>query len=181
MPAKVTRLGSTAPEDAPEPNPDNQPEVETPGEVEFEEDTDGPDPFSDEDEESVNLPTLEQADPNDHLWEGGPTVGEAVAYKQEHGEIYVTTVTMEKFILWKTMLRHEYAKVVRTIEQLNAQGELSPTELNMIQEELICELCFLHPKMAGDDFQKELAGIPSLLSQQILESSGFTAIDTRGL
>lgn len=135
-----------------------------------------------EEEAELDVPlSLEEADPDEELWPGGPTVAETMAYKEEHGDVFVTTVTLEKHVMWKTLTRREYRAVVRRIEQLSADGEASPSELNMIQEELICELCLLHPKMSSDDFDGDLAGLPSLVSQQILESSGFVALDTRGL
>lgn len=143
------------------------PEVEEPADAEVERET-GP----------LNL---EDIDPKEHLWEGGPTVGEVLAMKAEHGDIFVTTVPYEKHFLWKTMNRAEYRMVVRRIEEISATGEMSPGEANLYQEELVCELCLLFPAMVSEDFNGELGGVPSLLSQQILESSGFVAIDTRGL
>lgn len=138
--------------------------------------------FDVEEDAELGVPlSLEEADPNEELWPGGPTVAETIAFKEEHGEVFVTTVTLEKHVMWKTLTRREYRAVVRQIEQLSASGEVTPSELNMIQEELICELCLLHPRMSADDFDGDLAGLPSLVSQQILESSGFVAIDTRGL
>ena len=150
------------------------PEPETPGEVEVEES-----PVDDPDD---NL-SLETADPNQILWDGGPTVGEALEFKKEFGEIYVTTISLStgKFILWRSINRVEYRDIMRRVEELNASGQIGPSDVAMTQEELIAEVGILVPKMSVEDFQGELAGIPSLLSQQILEASGFVALDTRGL
>lgn len=137
---------------------------------------------ADEVEQDDSIPlTLEEADPNAELWDGGPTVADAVAFKAEYGDIYVTTVTYDKYVLWKTLNRGEYRRVISTLEDMTNAGEASPAELSLYQEELICELCMLSPKMSVGDFEGGLAGLPSLLSQQILESSGFNALDTRGL
>ncbi len=124
---------------------------------------------------------LEDVDPSEELWPDGPKVGEVIDFKKQYGDIYVTTVPYDKHFLWKTLNRGEYKAVVRRIEEVSTSGEMSPSESNMYQEELVTEMCLLFPSMTAEDFNGELAGVPSLLSQQILESSGFVAVDTRGL
>lgn len=163
MPVKVTMPDA----DQPEEEPAEVPAPEEPG-IDVEEDDD-------------TLPlSLEDADPNDTLWPDGPTVADVLAFKEAHGDVFVTSPTVERHLMWRTLTRRDYRAIVRHMEELSATGEYSPSEINMIQEELITETCLLVPKMKVEDFDGDLAGLPSLLSQQILESSGFTAFDTRG-
>lgn len=141
-------------------------------------------PDEEEDVEAIEpiAPTrLEDADPQAELWDNGPTVGEVLAYRNEHGGVFITSFDMDDHYLWKVIKRKEYKSVLRRIEDLQNTQEYSPAELNMIQEEMITELCLLIPDPAKVNFDDLPAGIPSLLSQQILESSGFVAFDTREL
>lgn len=125
--------------------------------------------------------SVEELDPNEALWTDGPTAGQVVEWKKEYGDVYVTSITLDDHYMWKTLNRGEYRRVLRRIEELNEEGDLTPGELNMVQEELICELCLLFPQKTSQELIETQAGIPSLLSQQIMESSGFTSIDVRGL
>lgn len=123
---------------------------------------------------------MEDLDPEMIIWEGGPTVGQVLKWKEEYEDVYITNVTFDKHVIWRPINRREYAVVVKKIETALANG-MGQTEANMYNEELIVELCALMPKYSVKDFEKDLAGLPSILSQQILESSGFTTIDVRKL
>lgn len=123
--------------------------------------------------------TLETADPNEPLWQDGPTVGQALEWKKQFKKIYVTSLSLDDHVLWRTLSRGAYADIMDQIETLNSSQQVSNSKAAMIQEELIAKACILFPEI--ESFDDELAGLPSLLSQQILEASGFVALDTRGL
>lgn len=120
---------------------------------------------------------IEDLDPDIALWDGGPTAAQAVAWKEKHGDVYVTSVTTDMHVAWRTITRSEFKLVVKQIEKLVAEGGVSQAEAEMINEELICQICALYPRLTERDFAGSMAGLPSILSQQILSASGFTSID----
>ena len=153
-------------------NPSMEPVVE----AEVEEEVELEEEFVD-DETIVNM---EDLDPDLIIWDGGPTVRDVLQWKEEYGDVYITNVTFDKHVIWRPIFRREYAAIVKKIEKA-LEGGMGQTEANMYNEELIVELCTLMPKYSLKDFESELAGLPSILSQQILESSRFATIDVRKL
>jgi hypothetical protein len=135
--------------------------------------------IEEDDEEEPGSLNVEDLDPNTEIWPSGPTAAQTVAWKDQYGDIYVTSVTMEKHVMWRTLNRLEYKQVVKQIEKLMLSDKYTQSDANMYNEEIICEICTLHPKLTRSDFNHELAGLPAILSQQILEASGFTSIDVR--
>jgi hypothetical protein len=123
----------------------------------------------------------EDLDPDMVLFEGGPTAGEIVNWKQHHKRVYITEISFDEYVIWRTINRGEYKNLVKTINQIMESGQVSEVELNMYNEEAICKLCVLFPILDNDAWDNQLAGMPSIISQQILEQSGFRPIDTRGL
>jgi len=67
------------------------------------------------------------------------------------------------------------------MEQLIQAGQLSSAEANMWNEEAITELCILYPSFDKESLTKEMAGLPSLIAQEVLEASGFVALEVRQL
>ncbi len=128
-----------------------------------------------ENKEVEDLPDEEQICP------GGPTAGLIKMWKKEHGEVYVTSLSFEKHIVWRTLTRIEYKHLVKKMEQLVAAGQLSSAEANMWNEESIAEICILFPSFDKAAITKEMAGMPSLISQEVLEASGFVALEVRQL
>jgi hypothetical protein len=120
--------------------------------------------------------------PDDELiWPGGPTAGQIKLWKQEYGDVYVTSITYDKHIAWRTLNRLEYKNLVKKMEQLVQAGQLSSAEANMWNEEAIAELCILYPQFDKIEMKGIMAGIPSLISQEVLEASGFVALEVRQL
>lgn len=145
-------------------------------EVEEEEDLLDEDTFDEQD--SIQI---EDMNPDLPLWEDGPTAGQTVAWKQQFGEVYVSSFDIDKHYMWRTLNRQEYKQIVRQVEQLISSGKMSQVDANMYNEEIVTEVCILFPKLTRADFNSNLAGLPAILSQQILESSGFNTIDVRKL
>jgi len=136
-----------------------------------------------EDAEVQNEPSVQIEDLPDQekLWEDGPTAGVVKQWKSEYGEVYVTSITFDKHIIWRVLNRLEYKNLVKKMEQLVQAGQLTNAEANMWNEEAIAELCILYPVMDKADMTGVLAGLPSLIAQEVLEASGFVALEVRQL
>lgn len=119
--------------------------------------------------------------PETILFEGGPTAGDIVEWKKQYGRVYITEISFDEYIIWRTINRREYKELVRSINHLMENSQVSEVELNMYNEEAICQMCILFPALTDEEFDNQLAGMPAIISQQILEQSGFRPIDTRGL
>ncbi len=97
------------------------------------------------------------------IFPGGPNESLVSSWKKQFEDVYLTEITGQGFI-WRTLKRLEYKQIVSI-----------PNTDPLIREEMICETCVLFPfeydviDMGGDK-----AGIPSMLSEQIMEKSGFT-------
>lgn len=81
--------------------------------------------------------------------------------KKEYGDIYATEYDDVVFV-WRPINRKEYREIV--VDAGN--GPLD-------REEAICQLCVLWPK--GYNFSDGKAGYAALLSQNIMDESGFLA------
>lgn len=105
---------------------------------------------------------------------GGPLVSELQSWKKQfaiydragkmihEGQVFLTSVSGGMFV-WRCLSRIEYKRIVAT-----------PNTDPLQREELICETAVLWPPdydyqtMAGGP-----AGVPAMLSQQIMVASGF--------
>lgn len=122
----------------------------------------------------------EKMDPEEELWPGGPNFAQINAWKKEHGDVYVTSVTPTHHIVWRTITRFEYRRLVKLLEQKLAQGQ-SQGEANMDNEESIAEMCILYPPYSRQNGAADLAGVASTISQQVMEASAFVSVDVRQL
>jgi hypothetical protein len=125
--------------------------------------------------------SVEDLDDDELIWDGGPTAGMIKAWKQQYEDVYVTSITFDKHVVWRVLSRLEYKQIVKKMEQLIQGGQLSSAEANMWNEEAIAELCILYPKLDGGSLSGAMAGLPSLISQEVLEASGFVALEVRQL
>ena len=138
-------------------------------------------------EEEVNIETeqnakaIEDLDDEEILWEDGPTAGMIKEWKTSYNEVYVTSITYEKHIVWRVLNRSEYKQIVKKMEQLIQGGQLTSAEANMWNEETISELCILFPRYDKKALSGSMAGMPSLIAQEVLEASGFVALEVRQL
>jgi hypothetical protein len=124
---------------------------------------------------------VEDLDDAEEIWEGGPTAGMIKSWKEQFGEVYVTSITFDKHIVWRVLSRIEYKNLVKKMEQLVQAGQLTSAEANMWNEEAISEMCILYPQYDKIEMNGVMAGIPSLISQEVLEASGFVALEVRQL
>ena len=134
---------------------------------------------SDEDLDTPN--SVEDLDPDEELWEGGPAAKEIIAWKQEFGDVYVTSITLDKHVVWRTLNRFEYKNHIKQLEQLTASGQMSQGEASLFNEEAIAEMCILYPPYSRTNVAEELAGVPSIITQEVMEASGFEALEVRKL
>lgn len=132
--------------------------------------------LSDEEYKSV-----EDLDDSEQIWDGGPTAGQIKQWKEQYGEVYVTSITYDKHIVWRVLNRVEYKHIVKKMEQLMQSGQLSSAEANMWNEETISEMCILFPAYDRKQATGMMAGVPSLIAQEVLEASGFVALEVRQL
>lgn len=135
----------------------------------------------DADESEGQYTSVEDLDDEEPIWDGGPTAGEIKEWKKQYGDIYVTSLTYDKHVVWRVLNRNEYKQIVKKMEQLMQAGTLSSAEANMWNEETIAELCILFPKYDKKSLSGILAGMPSLIAQEVLEASGFVALEVRQL
>ena len=131
--------------------------------------------------EEEQATSVEDLDDAALIWPSGPTAGQIKAWKQQHGDVYVTSLTFDKHFVWRPIARHEYRELVIGMEALLAAGELTKAEANMWNEEAITRVCLLFPAYTDLELSREVAGLPALLSHEILEASGFVAKEVRQL
>jgi len=124
---------------------------------------------------------VEDLDDEEEIWPGGPTAGMIKEWKESYGEVYVTSISYEKHIVWRVLNRLEYKSIVRKMENMIQSGELSSAEANMWNEEAIAEMCILYPEYDKKSLTGMMAGTPSLIAQEVLEASGFVALEVRQL
>jgi len=132
----------------------------------------------DPDEDSVSVEDLES---DEEIWPGGPTAGMIVQWKEQYGDVYVTSVTYDNHIVWRVLNRLEYKNIVKQMEVLVQDGQMTSAEANMWNEEAIADVCVLYPNLSGENLTGAMAGVPSLIAQEVLEASGFVALEVRQL
>lgn len=115
------------------------------------------------------------------LWPNGPTAGHVKEWKAQYGDVFITSFNYDTHVAWRTLGRLEYKGILKTLERIAQANEISETELELLQEEIISSTCMLFPDMKDKEFDDELAGLPAIVSQQVLEASGFVSLETRQL
>lgn len=94
----------------------------------------------------------------------GPSRKEVEGWKSRYEHIYFTPFEGETFV-WRVLQRPEYREIIR---------DTNLTALD--REELFTEKCVLFPyDFSLDKIKKSRAGIASLLSEMIMDKSGFVA------
>jgi hypothetical protein len=137
--------------------------------------------FAEDYDETDESQQIEDLDDDEPLWENGPLAGTVKEWKDLYGDVYITSISFDKHIVWRTLSRVEYKQIVKRMENLIQSGEMSSAEANMWNEETISELCILFPEMNSKSMSSVLAGLPSLIAQEVLEASGFIALEVRQL
>jgi hypothetical protein len=113
------------------------------------------------DEEQIEMYDPEAPAFADISPEKSPTCEQVDMWRLKFGEVYATPMD-DVYYVWRTLTRFEYKELL--------QIKSDP----MFREETICEYCVLWPEGYNSAVMKQgKAGIPSLLSEQILDKSGF--------
>jgi hypothetical protein len=92
------------------------------------------------------------------IFEGGPTLDEVEAWREEFGNVYYIEFKDIAFF-YRALSRAEY----KTLSTIMAEP--------LDREEKLCEMCVLWP--TDVDFSGTLAGIPTIIAEDIMEQSGF--------
>jgi hypothetical protein len=102
---------------------------------------------------------------NAPVMRGGPSRREVEGWKERHeGLVYFTPFENDVFV-WRTLHRPEYREIIR-----------DQTLTALDREELFTEKCVLYPyDFSIEKIKKSRAGIASLLSEMIMDKSGFVA------
>lgn len=112
----------------------------------------------------------EHYEEDDPIFPGGPLYSELQAWKKQASDrgdghdVYITQLSPNFAVIWRSLSRIEYKEIV------------SIPDTNPLQrEEMICEQCVLWPQPFNYAVQsKGLAGVPSLVAEQIMAASGFS-------
>lgn len=118
---------------------------------------------SGDDEEFEELPRVKPYE--ELLFEDGPTVTQVKAWKKQYElyDIFVVEVLEEMFVC-RTLNRYEYKQLI-VMEDTDA----------LQREEIICNTTVLFPEdLHWGELASMKAGIPSTLSEIVMEKSGFT-------
>lgn len=101
------------------------------------------------------------------LFPGGPMISEVESWKKQHGDIWVVDDLPDNKIpvyIYRNITRYEYKAIMAT-----------PNTDPLMREEMICEQCVLFPYEYGYGvMSNNNAGVPTILAQHIMETSGFT-------
>lgn len=102
---------------------------------------------------------------DEELFPGGPTVTQVESWKKQwDGYEVCLTEVCDQYFVFRTLNRFEYKQIV-------ALKNVDPLQ----REEIICETCVLWPQpYKWDNMATDKAGIPSTLSQILMERSGFS-------
>lgn len=100
------------------------------------------------------------------IFPGGPTHNQLEKWKSAYnGEVYLTEFDEDTVFVWRPIKRKEYKDIAKI---QNAD--------NFYKEERICEKSVLFPtNYSFMHMSTGKAGVPTLLSELILEKSGFVA------
>lgn len=100
------------------------------------------------------------------IFPGGPTYNDLEKWKGLYNnEVYLTEFDDETVFVWRPIMRKEYKDIAKV-----------PNADNFYKEERICEKAILFPeRYSFVDMSLGKAGVPTLLSELVLEKSGFVA------
>jgi hypothetical protein len=101
---------------------------------------------------------------NAPIFAGGPTRREVEEWKEKYRGVYFTPFDDEVYV-WRVLERNEYRELIN-------DRELTTLD----RQEKIVEKCVLFPRnYTREKMITGKAGVPSLLSEMIMEKSGFVA------
>lgn len=99
------------------------------------------------------------------LFNDGPTIAKVEEWKELYGNVYMTEFEDEDVFIWRALNRKEFKEIMK-VEGADA----------LYREERVCERCVIWPEKY--DFMAMTlgkAGAPTVISEQIMDKSGFVA------
>lgn len=118
-----------------------------------------------EETEAVPMPEFTGENGQALLFPGGPTLDQVEDWRSRYKDIFLTEFDEDDVVIWRTLLRKEYKDIMKI------QGAD-----NYYKEERICEKVVLWPENFGFMAMAQgKAGIPTLVSELVMEKSGFQA------
>ena len=119
-------------------------------------------------EEFMEEEELMEQDGKDEIFPMGPTYDQLADWKSRYKEeVYMSDFVSQVFI-WRPLRRSEW----KTMQRAQGHDEA-------YNEESICRTCILWPEdYANHEMAFGKAGIPTMLSQLIMEQSGFSRAAT---
>lgn len=140
-----------------------------------------------EDTEDTEEGDVEPSDPNEPLWEGGPSQVDIDQWKEQYENedtgqgVYASILdpVLGRYAIWRCLERHEYAALSKQLERALNEG-MNAIDSQMANEDAIVELCLLWPKYDRRN-PRNLAGRAKRLANDILEMSGFVEVEIRKL
>lgn len=90
-------------------------------------------------------------------------------WKKQYGKIYKNTIDENDFVIWRRITRREYKEIMT----------LSDMEFFNKQEEVV-KTVLLYPSNA-DELIESIAGLATVLTEDILSKSGFDISETEEL
>ena len=91
-------------------------------------------------------------------------------WKAKYGNIFKNTVNENEFVIWRVVKRKEYKELLDSQEQIDL----------LDRQEAISKLAILYPENV-DEFIESMAGLATVLSEEILRLSGFEISETQSL
>lgn len=100
---------------------------------------------------------------DEELFPGGPMVSKIDEWKNLYGQVYMTELDDDDTFIWRVLSRREFKEVMK-LEEVDA----------LYREEKVCEHCIIWPEnYSFNEINGGKAGVPTVLSEQIMEKSGF--------
>lgn len=117
----------------------------------------------------LEVDEFEEFDGEEEIVPGGPTYDQIEAWKSKfQDKVFLTEIEGDVYI-WRPIRRIEYKNLMK------AQKGNDSQQARFHLEERICDTCILYPaNFRATGMSSGLAGVPSLLSEMVLNKSGFT-------
>ena len=121
---------------------------------------------------------IDELPASEPLFEDGPSIHQIRQWREIYAGVFVTSFHEDFHVVWRIITRAEWKTIEARVERIEDISYFDRD--NRFVEELAASCC-LYPRFRTSDFDRGLAGIPELLSRQIIAASGFACSDVREL
>lgn len=120
---------------------------------------------NDQEEQQATEGKYTEEELNAGIFEDGPTRREIEDWKVKHKSAIYFTPFEDEIFVWRPLEREEYKRLIE-------QKQLT----TMDREEEMTIICTLFPRnLTKESLQKGKAGVPSIISEMIMQKSAFVA------